>query len=227
MNQKFYAQRGWKVFRSSHITLPPGDRENASGSGLPSSKPLYADDISSLCEIDETQLRVALTKFPSVGPNVQVAVIPDIETMQWHHAREEFVAKEITGRTPDIKGAIVMMENGKRVWAIWTRVFGNEKNGYILYILRLVIEGGNASSEGDDKHVTAVAAVLHAAQTEAAKWGMQSVEVWNPSDAIVAAAKKLLPSSKVVDRETESITSLMWYGNEAVDWVANDKYGWC
>ena len=137
------------------------------------------------------------------------------------------MAKEITGRKPDIKGAIVTMEYGKRVWAIWTRVFGKEKDGHTFYILRLVIERGDASSEGDEKYVTAVAAVLHAAQVEAANWGMRSVEVWNPSDTIVVAAKKLLPSSTVVDREAESITSLMWHGNEPVDWIANDKYGWC
>ena len=137
------------------------------------------------------------------------------------------MSKEITGKHPDIKGAIVTTENGERVWAIWTRVFGNEKDGHKFYILRLVIEGGNDSSEGDEKNVTAAAAVLHAAQVEAAKWGMRSVEIWNPSDTIVAAAKKLLPSLTVVDRETESITSLMWHGNEAVGWIANDKYGWC
>ena len=194
---------------------------------LPTSKPLYAEDLRVLCEIDEAQLRQEILRFPIAGPEARVAVIPDVETMQWHHAREEFVARELIGRFPDVKGAMSTMGDGKRVWCIWTRVFGSEKDGYTLYILRLVVEGEDGSQDVDEEHATATAAVLRAAQEEAATWEMQAVEIWNPSPTIVAAANKVLPGSVVVERESESITSLMWYGSEEVDWIANDKYGWC
>ena len=31
------------------------------------------------------------------GSKTAVALIPDLETMQWHHAREEFVGQEVHG----------------------------------------------------------------------------------------------------------------------------------
>lgn len=29
------------------------------------------------------------------------------------------------------------------------------------------------------------------------------------------------------ERETDSIASLMWYGEGEVEWVANEKFAWC
>ena len=167
--------------------------------------------------------------------------------MQWHHAREEFAAKHMYGRTPDVKGARAGVE-GKRAFCIWTRTYGSEKGGNVLHILRLVVEEETefthikcanevlASWNGDGSEarevVSATAAVLQAAQLEAALWGMKGVEIWNPTAITVLAAKELFPPVEIVHREEESIASLMWYGGqnevgEGIEWIGNEKYGWC
>ena len=157
--------------------------------------------------------------------------------MRWHHAREEFAAKETLGRLPDVKGAIVHSNVAEPTWCIWTRTFGSTEEGNTLHILRLVGEGEDMPDmiikEGEARtRIKAVASVLQAAQKEAAKWGRTNVQIWNPSTLVTLAAKELLPSAKVVDRDEDSITSLMWYGPgsgtaDEVDWLGNERYGWC
>ena len=174
----------------------------------------------------------------SKGSKPAVALIPDLETIQWHHAREEFVGQEVHGKVPQIKGAIVGDEVGKRVWCYWTRVWYNEDvsvvKGNTMHILRLVVEDDVLSlrdvSEGDSK---AVAALLACAQREAEDWKTEHVESWSPSPSALAGAQLLDKSASVIDRDSESIASLLWYPDrdgaaaDQVDWIGNEKYGWC
>ncbi|KAF2704471.1 hypothetical protein K504DRAFT_472246 [Pleomassaria siparia CBS 279.74] len=243
IGKKFYAEHGWEPFQSSHVSLPPAQR--ATDESLPTVRPLYAGDLEALCKIDEALIRKSL-ESRTKDSNIAVALIPDIETIQWHHAREDFVGQELHGRVPEVKGAIVGSEEGKRVWCYWTRMWYNEDptqaKGNTLHILRLVIEdegssswegsGLKASSATDHKHDAAIAALLALAQQEAVQWKMQDVEAWNPSASTLAAAKILDPSAKIIDRDVESIASLCWYPphqgrvTETIDWVGNEKYGW-
>lgn len=201
---------------------------------------LHADGLSTLCEKDELWTRKSLARFEKDGPDTRVALIPDVQTMQWHHAREEFAAKELLGRRPNIKGVLVEGGPGNLVWAIWTRTFGAKESENVLHILRLVVQshaesGANNHTNGTDvngdtRHevaVRAVEAVLRAAQREAGRWGMRTVEVWNPSPIVIKAAQRVLHETTVVERDEESIASLMWYGPGEVEWVENEKYGWC
>lgn len=165
--------------------------------------------------------------------------------MRWHHAREEFVAQEVLDRHPKIKGVYARTQDGKRVWCIWTHMFGETEADNTLYLLRIAIEGedvhgaapGNEANGGSsDTHVPnedrllGVVACLRAAQQDAAKWNMKSIKAWNPSGTVVAAARRLEPSAKITDREEESITSLLWYGPENglgdIEWIGNEKFGW-
>ena len=220
---------------------------NGHTNGEMKTRELYAHDLRELCEEDEKLLREKIGRFEDGGAETRVALVPDVNTMQWHHAREEFAGMEILGRSPDVKGALVDVEDGKRVWAIWTRTFGSEGKGNVLHILRMVIEGeddfggetedqnetvSSDTSEHAQSSIRAAAAILRAAQREAAEWGMATVEVWNPSHIIVAGARAILPDTKIVERDSESITSLMWYGSgtgtsDEVEWLGNEKYAWC
>ena len=153
--------------------------------------------------------------------------------MDWHHAREEFLAKEMLGRVPEVKGALVELDNQKAVWCIWSRVFALEKKDNTFYILRLVVEDEDdvgQRSLGLEK-VHAVAACLAAAQNEATGWNMHNVHIWNPSPIIQAAARLLDSSAEIIHREQESIACLNWRGEKGgpqhVEWVANEKFGWC
>jgi hypothetical protein len=221
----------------------PNSNEVSTCRSLPEARPLYASDLPELCAIDEKLLRKTI---PMAKSQVSVALTPDINTVRWHHAREEFVGKELRGKVPEIKGAIVGTEPGKRVWCYWNRMFYNpdpqacEEN--TLHILRLVVEErgmftwAKASTDADmSKYIPAITALFKMAQKEAVEWNMAEVEIWNPTDATVKAAQALQPEAKVIHRDTESISSLMWYGErikdgpvaDYVDWLGNEKYGWC
>lgn len=183
------------------------------------------------------------------GSNTAVALVPNAANIKWHHAREDFVGVELHGKAPKIKGAIVGTETGKRVWCYWTRMWYNKDNsqakGNTLHILRLVLEDeGHSSWEGtgtrhadggsnDSSHDAAIAALLSMAQQQAEEWKLEHVEAWNPSSATLAAAKRVDPDAKLIERDTESIASLRWYPHhdgpvaESIDWIGNEKYGWC
>lgn len=200
---------------------------------------MYAEDLPVLCKVDEALIKKSLESRPQ-GSKTAVALVPDVETVQWHHAREEFVGQEAQGRVPKIKGAIVGDEPGKRVWCYWTRVWYNEDvsvvKGNTMHILRLVVEddvlGNKGSSEGAE-HGTAIAAILAMAQREAEEWKTEHVEVWSPSASTLAGAQVLDKSAKVIDRDAESIASLLWYPEhkdlaaDQIDWISNEKYAWC
>lgn len=206
---------------------------------LPTARPLYAEDIPDLCKIDEELIKCNL-RSRKQGDKTAVALIPDVETIQWHHAREEFVGQEVHGKVPKVKGAIVGEEVGKRLWCSWTRVWYNEDaliaKGNTMHILRLVVEedvlGLGKAGDGDGRSA-AIAALLAFAQREAKEWKSEHVEIWSPSASTEVGAQLLDQSAKVVERATESIASLLWYPEhegsvvDHVDWISNEKYAWC
>lgn len=220
-----------------------GDERDPHYDHLSAAKLLHTSDLAELCTIDETLLRSKMEKNSSQSTQVQVTLIPDLQTYQWHHAREEFVAEELLGRVPAVKGAIVGTDPGRRVWCVWTRTFGDTEAENVLEILRFVIEGEtesrNPTTAFDGKladlkapikeQILAAASVLYIAQREAAEWTMQQIRLWNPTPWTVRAVRELHPSARIIEREKESITSLRWHGVEpkAVKWVTNEKFSWC
>lgn len=217
-----------------------GDERHSHYDRLPGSKLLYTSDLAELCAIDENLLRSKMEKLSSGPSQVRVTFIPDLQTYQWHHAREEFVSEELLGRVPGVKGAMVGGEPGKRVWCVWTRIFGDNEAENVLQILRLVIEGETESFEGkfadlkdsSKEQVLAAASVLYRAQREATEWTMPQVLLWNPTPWTVLAVRELHASAQIIDREKDSITSLRWHEVEPKDgldvkWVTNEKYSWC
>ncbi|ORY15630.1 hypothetical protein BCR34DRAFT_508369 [Clohesyomyces aquaticus] len=245
IGKTFYAGHGWEPFNSAHVSVPAVPSKAIDASKLPTARPLYEEDLADLCRIDEALIRKSLASRGKES-KIAVALVPDIETIQWHHAREDFVGTEIHGKAPKVKGAMVGSEKGQRVWCYWTRVFNNanpaETKGNTLHILRLVFEDESGSDwkEDDTKKVTenprheaAITAMMLMAQREADEWNMEKVEAWNPSSTTLAAAQKLDPNAKLVHRDMESITSLKWFPPregavaDAIDWISNEKYGWC
>lgn len=101
---------------------------------------LYMADLAELCALDEKMLMGEIGRPAQSEPKIQVALIPDVKTMKWHHAREEFAAKEMLARVLDIKGAYTKTDAGDQVWCIWTCTFSSNEAGNILHILRFVIE---------------------------------------------------------------------------------------
>ncbi|KAF2667844.1 hypothetical protein BT63DRAFT_480753 [Microthyrium microscopicum] len=242
IGKRFYAKHGWKPFPSTHVSIPASTPKRTSEK-LPVASPLHREDLALLCDIDEALLRKRIKTISATNDKVFVTIIPDIQTIRWHHAREEFVGKELYGSTFDIKGAIVGDTVGQRAWCIWTRMWYNadptETEENTLHILRLVIEEKDVGDwehvKFDDadrqRYVPMIASLLAAAVERADESVMESVEIWNPNALTLEAAKLVFPKAAIEDRESESICSLRWYGDEKLEdsvvWLGNEKYGWC
>jgi len=236
---------GWEPFPSSHVSLPAAATATATrsacagGTAWPTARPLYAEDLEALCSLDVAAVRRRL-ETRAQGSKTAVALLPDIDTIRWHHAREEFVGRELHGRAPTVKGAMASTDDGRRVWCYWTRMWYNpdagEAKGNTMHILRLVVEDaghGQADGRVDEGEAAAIGALLALAQHEAEAWTMERVELWAPSATAMAAARRLDASAAEVQRDVESIASLRWYpaheGRTAdqVEWVGIEKYAWC
>lgn len=222
IGKKFYAELGWMPCRSSHIEFPPIDSNTANIIPI---KYLTLPDIPRLCVKDVASLHRSLSELPS--NKTRIAFVPDYQTMEWHWAREEFVApilRKHIGIKPEIKGAITV--DGK-CWLLWNRDFG--KNASQLYIIRYV---NLSKDEQDPVNENQITALFRAAGMEAHKWGLQKVTIWNPDETCVRAATRAAGSGvKFVERDTDSICSLMMHktrsGPDLVDWEANEKFAWC
>ncbi|KAG8527537.1 uncharacterized protein KY384_007689 [Bacidia gigantensis] len=239
----FYTKTGWEPFESSHITLPPNQEFNLNP--MTDFELLYASDLELLCQTDERKLRKAMSTREPESDTVVVALIPDLATISWLHAREEYVGLETRGRAPKVKGALVHSDGG-RFWCIWSHFFSKTaEEGNVLSILRIVAEdeGGEvlAVTDGnsaampatntDPANVSGLKKLLQAAQSEAAKLAMNEVQIWNPSHCVLAAATIINPHIHVIQRDQDSIASLRWHGSKSkpdtISWIANEKYSWC
>lgn len=229
------------MFPSAHIDLQPSSQTH----DLPAVQYITAEELPELCAQDEKVLRSRLVKQSQQDSSKVVAIIPDARTIQWHNARADFFAKELFNKTLVNKGAVVEISAGRRAWCYWqhrwNKVEQDEDNK--LYILHLAVDhdaGDDFSPASDQgveevsaKHgdaVEAVAALLAAAQAEAATWNLDIVTHWNPSSLVLAAARLLEPRTAVVHREVSSITSLLWYGEgqwQDVEWACNERFAWC
>lgn len=229
---KYYAKFGWEVHPSTHISFPPSTSPYPSESS--SAKPLSYTDIPSLCSLDEQNLRTQLAQESKEDGRTHVALLPSYAQMQWHHLREDFVTSKLfNNKTPSTKGAISSGQPGTRIWAIFSRAFygpvGKKESGNTLHILRLVVEDERVNEE----NVERLRGVLEIARREAGEWGLEEVDVWNPSECVRELVRRTRLRHEEVERKEESIASLMWYGDgkgggkEDVKWVANEKYGWC
>ena len=173
-----------------------------------------------------------------------VALLPDMQTIKWHHAREEFIGYELYGAQPEIKGGIIG-EAGSRFWCYWTRTWFNEDahktEGNTLYILRIVSErfgildwDSDIAKQGvEEEFWLPLAALFVLAQQEARKWTMHDVQLWNPHAVVKGIARKVFgDSALLVEREQESIASMKWYGDslgqksQDVKWIGIERYVW-
>ncbi|KAF2112854.1 hypothetical protein BDV96DRAFT_613883 [Lophiotrema nucula] len=195
IGRQFYARHGWTPFESTHVSLavhsPSTPEEDPSRAfpPLPISKPALSRDLPKLCQADEGMLRKWFDKQQPTSKTI-AAIIPDIQTIQWIHAREDFICREIMHRSPLTKGAQVSLGQSKDAWCYWTRVYDSKDptraEGNTLYIIRIVVEEG---IDGTEQAVMAVAALLEAAQREAILWNMERVIIWNPSQQTLALVR--------------------------------------
>jgi len=225
----FYARHGWKVFPSTHIHLAPlkqDDYDRAKGQ-LPSIEELIMSDLQYIPAVKYVEQR--LQEQSTTRPNTTyVGIRPDLEHFGWHIARDEFQCQLLEKGHPKVKGAI-HRETGLAL--IWCRVFAEREQDWQLHILHTVVP---PSIQNSADALAVMAALLLRAQLEASQWDMAAgVEVWDPAELTLAAARKLKSEEQgkveVITRDKEHLCSLRWNNHDNVDvvWLANEKYAWC
>ena len=230
IGKTYYARHGWAPFSSTHMEFPPNPQASSIEMAN-SAKALTDVELPPLCALDEHYIRHELSNIKD--NRVYVALIPDYETMVWHHMRENFMTKKLFRRSPTVKGAIAG-DSGSRVWAVWTRMYtgplDKADSENTLHILRLVIENDSVTETA--ANAEKFKSILKIAQREAKEWHLGHVELWNPTPYVKILVQYLGVDHAEVEREQDSIASLRWYGLgnggiENIEWVGNEKHGWC
>ncbi|OAX83302.1 hypothetical protein ACJ72_02335 [Emergomyces africanus] len=237
IGKQFYTNLKWQAFPSYHIEFPPSSGAISEGR-LSTATPLFAKDLAKLCKQDEALALKAMAAPCPSSDKTRFMIVPDHDHILWHHSKEEFSTEVLFKTQPQVKGAIAG-EPGSRVWVIWTHRFyeppGDSSSSNTLYILRLVIENHNILDRRSAEYYIQVAglrAVILAAQDEAAKWGLHRIKLWGPSAQVQELIKRIGITYQMEDRVEEGICSLRWYGSgsgtqDSVEWIGNEKYGWC
>jgi len=236
IGQNFYTRFGWNVFPSTHIHLLPlkPAQYQSARQGLPPIEDVTAADLSNIPSVQhlEEELETLSKNRPET---IHVAIRPDADHFGWHHAREEFQTRVLGKSYPKIKGAI---HQPTGIALIWCRVYATKAEDWKLHVLHVVIPSTAKSSSQAQE---ALAALLLRAQLEAHNWEMASgVEVWDPSDLVLAAAQRLRVQEQgkveVIARDQDHICSLRWnrssddtapVPDDNIVWVSNEKYAWC
>ena len=242
IGKSFYAKFGWKPNLTNwHVEIRSKNMPRS-----PLTQELIEDDLGELCRRDEASIREIMARRADEVRKL-VTILPDLDHMFWHIAKENFATEWLFGKRPRAKGSIAGVP-GSQVWAVWTHRYyvhpNIESSSNILYILRLVVEGGDHArkppSTGQNDFQTAeqlrqadsLIAVLQHAQAEAAEWKLDYVELWEPSSWVQDVITKSSLGHCKVEREEASVASGLWYGEnggcEAPPvWINNEHYAWC
>jgi hypothetical protein len=242
IGKQFYTKLGWPPnATNSQIELQPD------ATVWPSlALPIVENELEALCKRDERMVRSRMA-VPAQGSRSRFTIIPDLDHMLWHISKENFATRHLFNRTPDVKGAIAGPP-GSQIWAIWTHRYYNQpdksSSENVLYVLRLVVEidetatrlSSDAVKRPDfdayNQQVKYLRAVLQAARAEAKSWRLDVVELWDPTPLVLDMLAQSGLEFEVVERENDSIASLLWYGecggtdNEAPLWLNNEHYAW-
>lgn len=230
IGQRFYARFGWKVFPSDHIHLSPLDQKDydSASTMFPTVQDLPFSELGDIptASYVEERLQILSEERPHT---TYVAVRPDREHFEWHFARDEFQSKVLGKGFPQVKGAI---HRATGLALIWCRVYASDKNNWLLQVLHTIVPPTKDTSE---TYKQAMAALLLRAQLEAHKWEMTAgVEIWDPSDLVVASAQQLRTEEQdqvqITTRDKEHLCSLRWTAgsnDDDLEWVAKEKYAWC
>ena len=232
IGKTFYDRVGWKPFESDHLEFSASTASSDLSVDVEVAvRPVGDDDISLLTSLDEQSIRRKLSSLDT--SKIRVALLPDLNTVLWFLRREDLTCQQIFAQTPKVRGALYTppATPNSRVWGLWFRGFYGglahpEKN--TLHFLRLAVEDDDMS---DEQLAQGLRAILRVACREGHEWRCLKVELWNPEPRVRKLVENLqdLPS-KFVEREVDSISSLRWFGEGSakdVDWLYNEKFGWC
>ncbi|EHK49796.1 uncharacterized protein TrAtP1_007634 [Trichoderma atroviride] len=231
IGKEFYAKHGWMPLENTQIEYRVKESPVEFDASI--IKLLGDEDLAALTERDEELIRreMALPNS-SDASKTRVAVLPDIDTLQWHFYRQAFICNTAYGRKPTVHGALYTSPStGSRVWGLFERNhYGgpNKPEKNVLSFLRFVVEDGNII----DKELSeAVVGIFRAAEKEAKDWECSKVEIWNPLVRVRKIVENATEFESIfVVRDAKNLASLNWFGEgnaEDLDWVVNERFEWC
>lgn len=231
IGKEFYAKHGWMPLENTQIEY----RVKGSPVEFDASiiKLLGDEDLASLAERDEELIRKEMAlPNPVEAPKTRVAVLPDIDTLQWHFYRQAFICNTAYGRKPTVHGALYTSPStGSRVWGLFERNhYGgpNKPEKNVLSFLRFVVEDSGII---DEELFEAVVGIFRAAEKEAKDWECSKVEIWNPLGRVRKIVENAAEFESIfVVRDAKNLASLNWFGEgtaEDLDWVVNERFEWC
>ncbi|CAF9932441.1 MAG: hypothetical protein HETSPECPRED_008361 [Heterodermia speciosa] len=242
IGKSFYAKFGWKPNLTNwHVEIRSKNMPRS-----PLTQGLIEDDLGELCRRDEVSIREIMARRTDEVKTL-ITILPDLDHMLWHIAKENFATKWLFGKRPRAKGSIAGPP-GSQVWAIWTHRYyvhpNMEASSNTLYILRLVVEGDDCvtkptpiekndmRTKGPLNQAESLIAVLQHALAEAAEWKLNHVKLWEPSPWVQDVIKGSNINHRIIEREEDSIASGLWYGENggyeaSPKWINNEHYAWC
>ncbi|KAK6853209.1 hypothetical protein PG995_010021 [Apiospora arundinis] len=230
IGKQFYAKKGWPAYPSLHVSFAIPEGVSADDvEAARHARPITNDNLKEFCDLDVKLIKQELGKSRSDG-KTRFCFAPDYDIMRWHLYRDDVIARAIfKERGCTVTKGAVAGPNGQRVWVLWARNFHvnpQETAKNKLYILRLVIEDETTPAE---KLAASFAAVMGKAHEYARDWKLGKIDLWNPTATISSLIEASGLQSEIVERDVDSIPSMMWYGEEEggrVEWIANEKYCW-
>ncbi|KAF9155534.1 hypothetical protein BG015_009510 [Linnemannia schmuckeri] len=221
----FYGRLGWTPKRSEEIIIPTAHTIQNSSSAAATDgdtsgehnsmtvEKVTDSNLSELIAADAEQVRTLLkAQIETASPSKMFAVVtPEPTCVLWLHARARFAAQHIL-KLEQYQITEWGAKQGKS-FVLWFHDLFKDQ----LFIIRWYLD----PIEGDET----ARALIEAAQTEARKWKLSKVVMWNPDQSLVDLLQleikyrdSAIPSLGLVNSTLEP---------DNVEWVHNEKYSWC
>lgn len=92
VGRQIYAKSGWHPFpNNNHLKFDPSERPKDTRV-----RPLLSAGLAEICAVDEAMIRRTMTTPASHG-KLRMVIVPDLDYMLWHHAKEEFACESLFG----------------------------------------------------------------------------------------------------------------------------------
>ncbi|CAG8635713.1 1722_t:CDS:2 [Dentiscutata heterogama] len=201
---EFYGRFGWKAYPLKEVRFKV---DNNFTTLSENSAEIVAIDQSNLESVIQQDCEYIKKEFSKLNKK-SLVVLPINPTYNWFFERSKYLSK--SNECSNILGVKILKEQDIRGFIIWCPDFQYNK----LEILRF---------RSDSQQTTQL--LIEKAKQEASRFKFKQVILWNPDLRLFDLSRKV--EVEVVEM-TKKLPSLAWYMDDGdVDWVLNEKYGWC
>ncbi|KAG0209205.1 hypothetical protein BGX28_010492 [Mortierella sp. GBA30] len=231
---KFYGRLGWTPKRSDEMVIPVVqsntvvvDPTDSSSVDLDS---ITDANLSELMDRDAELVRASIqsqldsnsSSSSSLSSKTALVVVtPEPRCIRWLHARSAFAAEHILKLDQCNITSLGAKDAKSDSFVLWYHDLLEGK----LRIIRWRLDIENAKDGGDDTAKD----LIRAAVTEAQKWNLSSVVIWNPEHSLadllgleIKHRESSIPSLGLTSFSSLSTT----YTADNVDWILSEKYAW-